>query len=170
MANDLMNLKQKIAYDYEKIRDLFSSGSSIARFIGLFLVITLLYFVLTGIVLINPIDVNPSLKALNVGLTIIISGLTALIGIITWDRMTLQSSLNDSKKGLIGSAVGLFASACPVCQPIWLLWLGLGPASAFLVEYSTLISLMGIGLLLFAIHSSLSTPLTCEPLLKKEEK
>lgn len=156
-----MPLTQKVVHDYEKLREILSNRSMLVCFIVLFLIVTLLYFVLTGILLVNPIEVNSSLSGLNVGLTISISGLTTLIIVITWNRMRTTSRVNSPKSSIVGSAAGLFASSCPVCQPIWLLWLGLGPASAFLIEYNTIIAVFGIGILFFSLHRALADPIHC---------
>jgi hypothetical protein len=48
----------------------------------------------------------------------------------------------------------LITTACPICQPIWLVWLGLGSATAFLSEVSIYLATSSIFLLGFSLYKS----------------
>ncbi len=133
----------------------FSKPRYLALAALLFLFFTPLYMVLTNVVLLNPPGLNPTLAPLDGWPAIVLAGLTALGFTLAAFQLMELSALSSSSAGLggAGSFLGTLATACPVCQPIWLFWLGLGSATAFLAEWSPYILSLSVLLLLFSIHS-----------------
>ena len=126
----------------------------------LFLIFLPVYAVLTGIILLLPLSFNPNLKPIEAGLIAIVA-LFVSLG-FTIAAFQLFEFRSVSKKTLGGSVFGAgagggvlaaFATSCAFCQPIWLLWLGVGGAASFLVEYSLPIALASIVLLIISLNA-----------------
>ncbi len=149
-----MNLLQKIIQDMEAFKEVFSNKKYFLFALIMLVAVTIIYSVLTDILLIIPqVEINPKLNYLNLLLIFLIGILTSLVLSFTFYRLKKNWQMNSGEKtGFIGSLIGVFASVCPICQPIWLVWLGLGSASAFLIDYSTYIALASIALLLVSLH------------------
>lgn len=121
-----------------------------------------IYAALTNIMILEPLSINPNLRLPETALIILVAAL-ASVG-FTVAAFSFWESRNVSKRALGGGMVGMgagggalatFATTCTICQPIWLVWLGLGGISAFLVDYSMLIALASIAFLLYSIDSGL---------------
>ncbi|MEM2138344.1 MAG: hypothetical protein QW568_04615 [Candidatus Anstonellaceae archaeon] len=125
-----------------------------------FLLLLPIYAILTDIVIISPLSVNPNIKLLEAFLIIMVAILASLGFTIAAYQLSMLHTV--SKKSVGGSVLGAgaggsvlatFATSCTICQPIWLVWLGFGGISAALVDYSLPIALFSIALLLFSINS-----------------
>lgn len=121
-------------------------------FAGVFILLLGVYAVLTDIVVLSEgVALNPNLKLLEASLVLAIALLSSLtLTLVAYRSRMLGARIE--KRNFFGSAVGVFATACPVCQPIWLVWLGLGSQALFLIEISTYVALASITLLLVSLH------------------
>ena len=150
-----MGFAEKISQDFEAIKEVLSARNYAAGFLALSAVLVALYVVLTGMLLVNPVELNPKIEPINAALIILIAILSSLVIVLTVFKLKQNIGLEQGEKtGIFGSVLGLFATACPVCQPVWLLWLGLGSTTAFLADYSTPIALAGVLLLVYSLHSA----------------
>lgn len=121
------------------------------------------YAILSDVVLLGwPPTLNPNLRFPEAPLVFLIAILAALGFTIAAYQLLEQHSLSKKSAGggIIGAGAGgsviaTFATACTVCQPIWLIWLGLGSSSVFLVDYGIYIMLASIALLGYSIHGGL---------------
>lgn len=158
------------------LAQVFSRPKYVLLFVLLVLLLSPIYAVLTDVVILSPLSLNPNLR-LPEAVLIALVALLASAG-FTIAAYQLSELRSVSKKsvgsgvlgaGAGGSALAAFASACTICQPVWLVWLGLGSASAFLIDYGLYIALASIALLLFSIQSGLrAISLGCG--LKKAKK
>ncbi|MBI3588575.1 hypothetical protein HY995_02350 [Candidatus Micrarchaeota archaeon] len=126
-------------------------------FAALSTIVILAYWMLTGILVPSTLAFNPLLKPLDSTLITAIAALTALMLTVTAFRFRQHDTRNLRKRTLAGSALGLFTTACPVCQPIWLVWLGLGASTLFLVELSAYLEVASVIAILFSLHWILQT-------------
>lgn len=85
--------------------------------------------------------------------------LISLNGTITIHNYDLKKEY--SKNSFLGGFIAFFASTCPVCQPIWLIWLGFGSVSAFLSGIGLYIGLLSIILLTISLYYSLKSVSSC---------
>ncbi len=157
--------------DLKGIGEALAGGKQKLLFVVVFAAVWAGYALFTDIYSIPLGGFNPLLKPVDAGLITVIALLTSLI--ITLMAYTIKTNLGTrgKKRGILGSTIGLFATACPICQPIWLVWLGLGSQALFLVEISTYVSLASIALLLVSLHFMARgiADKTCEaPEIKKQ--
>lgn len=125
-----------------------------------FMVLLPVYAILTDIILLQPFSINPNLKLAE---TVLITAVALLASLGFTLALYQLSNLHRVSKGSVGggvlgagaggSVLATFATSCTICQPVWLLWLGVGGAATFLVDYSLPIALASILLLLFSINS-----------------
>ena len=134
-----------------------------ALFVVLVLALTPAYAVLTDIIILSPLAFNPNLRLLETSLVICVSVLAALgFTIAAFQIFELHAISEKSVGGSVlgagagGTVLATFASACTVCQPIWLFWLGLGSATAFLADYGMYILLASMAILLYSIDAGLA--------------
>ena len=97
---------------------------------------------------------NPLAEPLGIVLTIVIAILISLNLTVLFYNYE-QKNMVKKKTTLIGGAVALFTTACPVCQPTAIVLLGFGSAVGFLSEISIYIAIASIAILLFSLFSSL---------------
>jgi hypothetical protein len=118
--------------------------------------------VTADILVVPGLYVNPGVEPLQLGivaLLVLVMALNGTVALHNIDGRTVAGSAG----GLFGTAGALFTSACPFCQPIWLVWLGFGSATAFLAQYGALIGIGSIALLGISLHYGLkSASGTCE--------
>lgn len=143
----------------------FSKQKYSRLFLLLFAILIPTYAILTDIVVLQTLSINPNLKPFEASL-IILAAFFASLGFAVAAFQIYELKVLSKKEvggmlgssagaGLGGSFLGIFASACTICQPVWLVWFGLGAASAFLVDYSVYIILASLAILLFSIHLGL---------------
>src|SRR3989338_8589088 len=101
-----------------------------------FIILLPLYAVLTDIIILSPLSFNPNLKPLEAGLISLIAVLASLG--FTIAAFQISEFRHVSKKSVGGSVLGAgaggsilatLATPCIICQPIWLVLLGVGGAS-----------------------------------------
>jgi len=130
-----------------------------------FLILLPIYAVLTDIIILSPLSINPNLKPLEASL-ILIASFFASLGFTLATFQIYEFKVLSKKEaggmlgssagaGLGGSLLGIFTSACTICQPVWLVWLGLGSVSFFLTDYSIYIVLASLAVLIYSVHSGL---------------
>ena len=148
-------------YWKEGLALLFSRRKYAALFVLLFLVLLPIYAVLTDILVISPLSLNPAIKPLETVLILAISVLAALGFTLGAFELELHAVSRKSVGGSVlgagagGSTLAVFASACTVCQPVWLFWFGLGSVTTFLADYGIYILLASMALLLYSINAGL---------------
>jgi len=130
--------------------------------LALFALLLPAYAVLTDIVLLSPFSLNPGIKFPEAALVIAISMLASLgFTLAAFQIFELRAVSRKSVGGSVlgagvgGTALAAFASACSVCQPIWLFWLGLGSATAFLADYGIFILAASAAMLVYSIDAGL---------------
>ncbi len=164
------------------LETVFSNGKYAWLALALFFVFLALYAVLNDVVVFNPfyaglpapdghalppVSFNSSLSWWDAVPTVLLAGLAALgFSIAAFQMAELSRIAPASKLGAAGGFMGAFASACPICQPVWLLWLGFGSVSAFLADWSIYIFAASLLLLAFSIHASLQAVVSGCPMRK----
>ena len=148
-------------YWKEGLALLFSRRKYAALFVLLFAILLPAYAVLTNILITNPLSLNPTIKPLETMLILTISVLAALGFTLGVFELELHAVSRKSVGGSVlgagagGSALAVFASACTVCQPVWLFWFGLGSVTAFLADYGIYILAASLAILLYSINAGL---------------
>ncbi|MBI5176527.1 hypothetical protein HY995_00400 [Candidatus Micrarchaeota archaeon] len=152
-----MNISQMVAEDIGALKGVLSSQKYLAGFLVGFAIVLLFYAVFNDILVINPpFSINPDVSLTSASLVLIISFLTSLLLVVFIHNAKRQISLKSSNKaGLSGSLLAAFGTACPVCQPIWLVWLGLASPALALVKFALAIQLASIVILIVSLHFSL---------------
>jgi len=144
------------------LSEIFSNIKYRLAFAAMALVLMPIFAVTSDIIVLSTLEFNPIADPFKIALMIMIVTLIALNGTVLLHNYDARKSLG-KKTTLLGSLTALFTTTCPVCQPIWLVWLGFGSASAFLAQISLYVGLLSISLLLVSLHYSLK-PIynTCE--------
>jgi hypothetical protein len=119
------------------------------------IVVTPIISVTSNILVPSTLEINPGAEPLDMLLVGAIAGLIAINSAVLLHNFDMKAGIN--KGGPAGALVAFFTTACPVCQPVWLVWLGLGSATAFLAEFGRYISIMSIALLGVSLHYSLKS-------------
>ncbi len=151
------------------LEQVFSKNGYLLLLAILLLVLVPAYLALTNVLLLNPLAVNPSAETPGTALSAILGVLSAggiTVGVFQMREMGGVSAA--SKTGLGGSVLGLFGSACPICQPVWLFWLGLGSAGAFLSDYGIYLLTASMLIVLFSLHLGLQSVASGCPRRAKE--
>ncbi len=105
---------------------------------------------------------NPFAEPARVAVVAAIAGAMAVNGAVLMHNYDMRKAAG-ARTTAIGALAALFTSACPVCQPVWLVWLGLGTATAFLSDIGLYFGLLSLGMLVISIHYSLKSAETvCE--------
>ncbi|MFN7991829.1 MAG: hypothetical protein U0R44_06775 [Candidatus Micrarchaeia archaeon] len=135
-----------------------------AAFFILLILLGALFSALSGIILVSPLGFNETAEPLRIMMT----ALTAVLASanITVNIRNLEAGRLDSKGGrmtAVGMLAGAFTGACPLCQPAWLFWAGLGSVTGGLSAMSIFFGFAGIVFLLVALHYSLKSAMgACE--------
>ena len=148
----------------ETLQGILSTRKYAALFI-VFSALALLVFSITSNILVpSTLSINPIAELPGFVLTVAIAVLSALnVTVLLHNHDILREGSKPGRATIAGSVAGFFASACPLCQPIWLVWLGLGSATGFLASIGLYVGLLSIGLLLLSLNYSLkSANGTCE--------
>ena len=167
---------------FTQIREIFWKTGYLPIFLALLAIFAILFGVTSNIVVIVPsalvftsiLQINPFVELPKIGLSAIIAVLMALNSTVLLHNYRNSYGKNqignaktgtgtDTKTTFLGGFIAMFATACPVCQPIWLVWLGLGSVSGFLADFGVYFGLLSIGLLIVSLHYSMkSASGTCE--------
>ena len=128
----------------------------------LFLVLVPVFAITSDVIVTSTLTLNPTSEPLQIALMFGIVLLMALNGAVVFHNYETRKVSNKSTT-LVGAVTALFTSTCPICQPVWLVWLGFGSASAFLASISLYLGLLSLAFLLVSLHYSLkSVSNTCE--------
>ncbi len=168
-----MAVSKLLRQDLQAVGEALEGRNYKLLFAGVFILLSGAYAVLTDIVVLSDgVSFNPNLKLLQASLVIAIAFLSSLtLTLVVYRSRTLGARIE--KKNFLGSAAGVFATACPICQPIWLVWLGLASQSLFLIEISAYVALASIALLLASLHfaaQNIANKTCGVPLRKRDEK
>ncbi len=99
---------------------------------------------------------NPFAEPARVALMAAIAAAMAVNGAVLLHNHDMRKSAG-GRTTAIGALAALFTSACPVCQPVWLVWLGLGTGTAFLSGVGLYAGAFSLAMLLVSIHYSLKS-------------
>ena len=137
------------------MRLVFSSRKYILLFAALLIIFVPLYALLTNMMVLSPLSANPDIRLPEAALILVAATLASLGFTIAAYQSFVQRSLSRfAEAGVWGGALGFLASACAVCQPVWVMWLGLGSLLAFLADYSIYILLASIALMLYSLNTA----------------
>ena len=128
----------------------------------LLLVLAPIFSLTSDIIIPSTLEFNPISDPMKIVLMSVIVLLMSINGSVLLHNYEARKSMG-KKTTILGTLTALFTTTCPVCQPIWLVWLGFGSATAFLAEVSIYLSMLSIGSLLLSLHYSLKPALDiCE--------
>ncbi len=152
------------------LRLVFSTRRYMLLFAVLLAIFIPLYALLTNMVILSPLSCNPDIRLPEAALILVAAILASLGFTIAAYQSFEQHSLSRFEEvGVWGGAIGFFASACAVCQPLWIAWLGLGSVTAFLADYSIYIVAASIALMLYALNSAFHAVVQCRPARRRRK-
>ena len=125
-------------------------------FVILLLVLAPIFSLTSDIIIPSTLEFNPISDPMKIVLICVIVLLMSINGSVLLHNYEARKSMG-KKTTILGTLTALFTTTCPVCQPIWLVWLGFGSASAFLPNISIYVALLSISLLLVSLHYSLKS-------------
>ncbi len=105
----------------------------------------------SGIIVPSTLEFNAAAEPLRIGLVLLIAALISANGAVMF-RNYEQRKKAAGKSSAIGAIAGFFTTACPVCQPAWLIWLGAGSAAGFLADISIYLGIASAALLAVSLH------------------
>ena len=108
------------------------------------------------IIVLPGLEVNPGVEPLQLAIVAVLAPMMALNGAVAIHNLERNVGTAGAG-GLAGTLGAFFTSACPFCQPIWLVWLGLGSATAFLAQFGAIIGIVSISLLGISLHYGLKS-------------
>ncbi len=136
------------------LRSVLSKRKYLAIFIGFLAVLLPLLAISAAIISPYGFTTNPLAEPIGIVLTILIAILMSInLTVLLHNRDS--KTLVKKKTTLLGGFAAFFTTACPVCQPTWLVWLGFGSAAGFLSDVSIYIAVASIGILIFSLYNSL---------------
>ncbi len=140
------------------LEQVFSKNGYLLLLAILLVILVPAYLALTNVLLLNPLGVNPSAEAGGTALSALLGVLAALgLTVAVFQVREMGALTTGAKTGFGGSIIGLFGSACPICQPVWLFWFGLGSAGAFLSDYGIYLLMASVLIVLFSLHLGLQS-------------
>ncbi len=148
--------------DYTKaVGDVLRQARYRVLFVILLVILAPIFAVTSDIIVPSTLELNPIADPVKIVLMVLIVTLMALNGAVLFHNY--EARKNVGKTTVLGTVGALFTTTCPVCQPIWLVWLGFGSASAFLADISIYVALLSLSLLFVSLHYSLKSVYnTCE--------
>ncbi len=139
--------------------------------ITLFLLLALLgsiFAITSNIVVPSTLQLNPSAEPIKIIMMLMIVILMSINLTVLFHNYEMRKG-TVKQSTILGTLGAPFTTACPICQPIWLVWLGFGSFTAFLSDISIYIGILSFGLLLLSLHNLLkAASSTCE--VKKNGK
>lgn len=142
--------------DYvNKIVSILSKGKYARIFCLLFILFGLVFAISADIIIFPTFELNPIAEPVK------IVAIASIVFLATLNFTVILHNYDSKKKSnksnsLFGVITALFTTACPVCQPVWLFWIGFGSATAFLADISIYIATLSIVLLLISLRYALS--------------
>ena len=130
-------------------------------FVMLLVVLTPIFAVTSDIIVPSTLELNPIADPIKIALMFMIAVLMSLNGTVLFHNYEAKKKAG-KKTTVLGTIAALFTTTCPICQPIWLVWLGFGSASAFLADISIYVALLSISLLIVSLYFSLKSSNKCE--------
>jgi len=145
----------------EALRGIISTPKYAATAIAIFIVLAPVFALTSGLIVPPSFELNAIAELPKIGMVAAIVGLLAVNVAVLRRNMDMNA---DSGKavGIFGGVAGMFTSTCAVCQPVWLIWIGFGSASAFLAEISYYIGAVSIVLLAFGLNGQLKAAEGCD--------
>jgi hypothetical protein len=139
------------------LSEVFSQARYQNAFVLLLFVLTPLLAITSDIFVLATMQFNPILDQFKASLMAVIVVLMSLNATVVLHNYEKRKPAMKSTTALGATVAAFFTTACPVCQPIWLLWFGLGSATVFLAEISVYVALLSIALFVFSLHYSLKS-------------
>ena len=147
---------------FSSLKKVFSEKNYLAIFILSFIILGTILSITSGFFLPAFMEFNQTSQPLNVAIVIAIAFLLAL-NLTIFIRNYEAKKQESNKTTFVGALAGLFMTSCPICQPIWLVWIGLGGSTAFLADISIYFGIASVLFLLIGLHYSLkSVDANCE--------
>ena len=143
------------------LSEIFAQDKYSAAFLIILIIFVSLLTITSGFFVITTMEFNPIADPIKVFLVLTSAFLLALNSVVILHNYDQRKTAAKGTTGL-GALAALFTTSCSVCQPFWLLWLGLGSGTAFLTDISIYISLLSILFLLISLHYSLKSNNKCE--------
>ncbi len=136
------------------LREILCTRKHLATFFAIIAILLPLLGVSAAIISPYGFTLNPLAEPFRIVLTIVIA---ILIGLNLTVLLYNRDSKSHAKKEttLLGGAAAIFTTACPICQPTWLVWLGFGSAVGFLSDTSNYIAIASIAILSLSLYNSL---------------
>lgn len=152
----------------ERLIRVFSSARNALIFLLVAAAAAAVLSITSGIFVPSVLELNPLAEPLGIAGMLAISVLFALNATVIFSNYADESRTN-AGTAFAGGFAALFTTACPVCQPVWLVWLGFGSATAFMADVSVYIWAASAVLLSVSLYYSLGKHNnTCE--VKKNGK
>lgn len=127
-------------------------------FLLLLAVLGLVFGAATGIVLLSPLRLNQTADPARIATTAATAFLSAAnMSVILSNHRTRVATTGAGSMTGLGLISSVFVGACPLCQPAWLFWVGLGSVSGFLGAFGLAFGIAGIAFLLWALKISLES-------------
>lgn len=137
-----------------KLKEILREGNARLVFAASIVLFSVILSVTSGFVVLLPIGVNPFFEIERLAIIGVIVVLVSLNAAALAHNYSIQKKAA-GKSSIFGAFAAFFTTSCPVCQPVLLVWLGFGGASAALSNYGIYIGLVSILLLLVSLHFSL---------------
>ena len=138
------------------LKEVFEEDKYKLAFAVLVIILNVVFALTSNIIIPSTLELNP---ILDVPKAVLVEMIVVLISVnLTVLFRNYQTKKDTNKKTtFVGAITALFTTACPVCQPAWLVWLGFGSFTGFLADLSLYIALLSISLLLVSLHYSLKS-------------
>src|SRR3989338_26431 len=141
---------------FSSLKEVFSGKIYWAILVVAFLLLAIILSITSGFFLPAFMEFNQTAQPLNIAIVIAIAFLLALN--LTIFIRNYEAKNNESNKiTFAGGLAGLFMTSCPICQPVWLVWIGLGGSTAFLADISIYFGIASVLFLLVGLHYSLKS-------------
>lgn len=118
-------------------------------------IISLLLGLAGSLIVPSTLGINPTAEAGLIAIMLVQALLISLNITVALHNQNKSSATEGKGFAISGTIVALFTSACPVCQPYWLFFLGAGTATAFLADISPYLGIIAIALLSYSLNKAL---------------
>jgi hypothetical protein len=145
--------------DYlQELADVLGETRYAIAFLALLAVLGILFGTIAGIVLISPIGVNQLADPLRIATTAATALLaSANLAVAMRNHEIQRPASGAGSMTLLGVFMSTFVGSCPLCQPAWLFWLGLGSVSGILGAIGMIFGLASMAFLIMALKISLES-------------